>query len=234
MSGQESELAAEVRRRTSELLDTVRELEREADAKTALLHEVDHRVKNNLQVISALVALQSRHEDDPRVRGALLETLERIEALATVHRRFYRSEDVARFDIAAFAHDLAFEIAGASGRVDLDIRFALEPIDVPTEKASPLALLVNELLSHAVKRSAASDSGFVAVHVRRSEGHLLLRIEGDGAGRACSDFSRKVIDTLAQQLQAVVEWDRGADAPNVKVRLPVEPTANRSRGGDLP
>ena len=86
----------EVQRRTAEL-------EAALEAKTLLLHEVDHRVKNNLTMVGALLRLQARTLDDSAMAAKLETMMERIDALATVHRRLYQSSDVTRFDLTAFA-----------------------------------------------------------------------------------------------------------------------------------
>ncbi len=138
-----TDLEAMVAARTAELRQTI-------EQKTALLHEVDHRVKNNLQLIASLLLLQTRRETDPAVRKALCSMLERINAVATVHRRLFQSDDVAMFDIAAFVRDLADDTLGASGRTDIKINLDTEQVQVPATLAAPLALVVNELLINAI------------------------------------------------------------------------------------
>lgn len=86
----------EVERRTADLQTAL-------NGKTLLLHEVDHRVKNNLTMIGALLRLQTRTLTDPTLQRTLESMLERVDALATVHRRLYQSEDIRRFDIGALA-----------------------------------------------------------------------------------------------------------------------------------
>jgi two-component sensor histidine kinase len=86
--------------------DRTRELTQALEQKTALLHEVDHRVKNNLQLISSLLLLQNRRVSDPGVKAAMRAMLDRVNAIATVHRRLFQSDDVERFDVSAFVRDL--------------------------------------------------------------------------------------------------------------------------------
>ena len=112
-----------------------RALEAALAEKSALLHEVDHRVKNNLQLIASLILLQGRRTQDPAARQALKTVLERVNAVATVHRRLFRG-DVQRFDVAEFVRDLAGDVAAAAGRGDVAIELDLEPIP-PKPKATP-------------------------------------------------------------------------------------------------
>ena len=95
--------------------------------KSALLHEVDHRVKNNLQLIASLILLQSRRTTDEAARAALKSVLERVTAVATVHRRLFQG-DPLRFDVADFVRDLTGDLAAAAGRDDLEIALDLDQV----------------------------------------------------------------------------------------------------------
>ena len=116
---QKLEVEREIEARTADLKAAL-------EAKTLLLHEVDHRVKNNLTMIGSLLRLQARSISDPTISSKLEAMLERVDALATVHRRLYQSDDVTRFDVGAFAQNLITDVVGASGRgniaVDADVR----------------------------------------------------------------------------------------------------------------
>src|SRR5450432_3372033 len=92
--------------------------------KTALLEEVDHRVKNNLQLIASLILLQSRRTADEAARAALKSVLERVTAVATVHRRLFQG-DPSRLEVADFVRDLTSDLAAAAGRDDLEIALDL-------------------------------------------------------------------------------------------------------------
>ena len=113
--------------------------------KTMLVHEVDHRVKNNLQMIAALLAMQTKAITDPAARAAMEMMLTRVEALGIVHRRLYQSNDVERFDVAEFARDLVTDLVRGSGRDDIRLHLDLEAVEVPVSKAPPVALMMNEL-----------------------------------------------------------------------------------------
>lgn len=215
-----TDLEAVVAARTAELRQTI-------DQKTALLHEVDHRVKNNLQLIASLMLLQTRRVTDPAVRKALGSMLERVNAVATVHRRLFQSDDVAMFDIAAFVRDLADDTLGAAGRSDIKITLDTEQVQVPATLAAPLALVVNELLLNAINHGFPPGRGgeiWVGVHSKRD----ILRIEitDNGVGMAsvvdspdgdAIGFGLTIVDLLGRQLRAKV--DRGDANPGVKVTL---------------
>lgn len=215
-----NDLEAIVAARTAELRQTI-------EQKTALLHEVDHRVKNNLQLIASLMLLQTRRVKDPAVRKALGGMLERVNAVATVHRRLFQSDDVAMFDIAAFVQDLADDTLGASGRADIRINLDTEQVLVPATLAAPLALVINELLINAINHGfPPGRGGEVSVGVHRKHDILRIEITDNGVGmvRATDSdrgdeigFGLTIVDLLGRQLRAKV--DRSDADPGVKVTL---------------
>ena len=103
------------------------ELQAALEAKTLLLHEVDHRVKNNLTMIGALLRLQARSLPDPQLRKTLDAMLERVDALATVHRRLYQSDDITRFDVGALTETLTMDLLGSTGRTNIETVIDVRP-----------------------------------------------------------------------------------------------------------
>jgi len=118
--------------------------------KTVLLNELDHRVKNNLQVLLALIGLEIRRCGDAGARQPLERLKRRLSALATVHRQLYGGERVDRFDAAQFARELTADLSAASGRSDILPEYDLQPVFVSAQKAAPVALVMNELVSNAL------------------------------------------------------------------------------------
>ena len=211
---------AAVRSRTKELEDAL-------EARTMLLHEVDHRVKNNLQMVSSLILMQSRTIPDENIRKSLRSMLERVEALSTVHRRLYQSDDVTRFDVADFVRDLVSDLIVASGRKDIRAHLDVNPVEVPAQKAAPVALMVNELVTNAIKHGFNGDrAGTISVSVRSQDERFVIEVRDDGDGMAApsgkKSFGTDLVRALARQLQAKVEWVPGAPGTRVVISLPVE------------
>lgn len=203
-------------------------VERALAQKTALLHEVDHRVKNNLQLISSLLLLQSRRIQDPAAQAALRSMLERVSAIATVHRRLFQSEDVERFDVALFIRDLVDDLTGGAGHADLDVALDLERVEIPAAKAAPLALIVNELLSNAIRHAfAGRGPGRIGVTLRRRNGCFEIVIEDDGVGLGAAapppkGFGLTIVDLLGRQLNARCEFADAQPGVRAAVTMPVD------------
>ncbi|VVB44516.1 Histidine kinase [Beijerinckiaceae bacterium RH AL1] len=216
-------LEREVSRRTEELSEALA-------AQTMLVHEVDHRVKNNIQMISALLSMQTTAIPDPAIRATLASMLQRVEAIGAVHRRLYQSEDVRRFDLTEFIRDICDELIKVSGRDDIAVIFDLQTVRVPATQASPIALMLNELLMNALKHAfPVGRTGQLRITVRETQHYLQVEIADDGVGMSSTaprnGFGSRMIRTLARQLQAEVLWSAGDAGTIVELRLPIHPAS---------
>lgn len=205
--------------------------------KEVLLKEIHHRVKNNLQIISALLYLQSVGLPDRAVRAMFEETRGRVKSMALIHERLYRSGDLAGVDLAEYVRQLAddlyraYTVSHESVRLDLDVTVPPLPIDV----AIPCGLLLNEMISnclkHAFKDRAA---GVIGVAFRRTaDGNVVLSVADDGAGfppdfdfRTTTSFGLQLIHTLAEQLNGHADLTGGPGAA-VAVTFPAPKEMSR-------
>lgn len=217
---QKAEIELEVGRRTAALKDAL-------DAKTLLLHEVDHRVKNNLTMTGSLLRLQARTIDDPGVTDKLEAMLERVDALATVHRRLYQSDDVSKFDIGAFAVNLVSDVVGASGRDDIEIHADVDLIDVPSTHAAALGLVLNEVVTNAIKHAFKDGrSGKLVVRAKHMNDNAQIVVTDDGPGLPDAADSRRglgqtLIRKLSRQVGATTDWQRLSPGTAVVITFPV-------------
>jgi PAS domain S-box-containing protein len=213
--------------------ERTKELEAALETQTTLLHEVDHRVKNNLQMVSSLILMQSRATEDEAVKRSLRTMLERIEALSTVHRRLYQSKDVSNFDVSDFARDLVSDLLAASGRSHIGSKLDLAPVVVPAEKATPVALMVNELVTNALKHAFKDEArpGNIGVKMSQPDGHLIIEVSDDGVGMNGADgdasFGMRLIRQLGRQLRADVEWRDAGPGTQVVITIPNGPQQKR-------
>lgn len=202
-------------------------LEQAVETKTALLHEVDHRVKNNLQMVSALILLQSRTIADEGTRRSLREMLSRIEALGTVHRRLYQSDDVTRFDVGEFVRDLVNDLVGVGASDRIDTRFAMEKVEIAAEHAAPIALIVNEVVTNALKHAFPDGrKGTLLAELHRGDGTMRIEICDNGVGEGVtgiskSSFGTSLVRTLSRQLKAVVTWTNNEPGTKVTIDVPL-------------
>ena len=182
----------------------------------ALLGEVNHRVANSLQLVSAMVRLQATALTDPSAREALEDTQRRIQAIAQVHRRLYTSNDVESVDMQEYLGALVDELAETWSTEALPraLSLAAEPIRLPTDRAVSLGVIVTELVTNACKYAYPDSGGEVRVALRRIDDDVfLLAVEDDGCGIPEDAVPRgtglgtKLIRAMAQSLQSIVEYD---------------------------
>ena len=133
-----------------ELEKAKRALESQVEQKELLLNEVNHRVKNSLQIVSSILHLQLPHIRSAEAADAMRSASARVMAIAAVHERLYTGSDVRVASLDTFLENLCEEIGRTLGRSeDLEVDFGR--IQVPTDMAVPLALIVNELVTNAIK-----------------------------------------------------------------------------------
>jgi two-component sensor histidine kinase len=186
-----------------------------------LLYEVDHRVKNNLQLIASLIQLQARRTGDETQRAALRTVLERVNAITTVHRRLFQG-DIHRFDADDFLRDLIGDLAAAAGRDDITVSLSLDPVRIPAASAAAFALVVNELVGNALKHGFPERSGRIDVTLVREGDTCVLTIADDGIGLsdAPPGFGLTLVRLLCQQLHADLDL-RAAGGTTAVMRTPL-------------
>jgi len=183
--------------------------------KEALLKEVHHRVKNNMQVVSSLLNLQLNCLPDDGSKALILDTQARISAMALVHEKLYQSTDLARIDFSAYLVELTENIMSTMSTPANGIEFALEAgeIYLGIDTAVPCGLIVNELITNALKHGFPKGGpGTLSVSVSWStEGLLLLRVADSGKGmdpdidiRNTESLGMQLVTALVEQLHGTV------------------------------
>jgi two-component sensor histidine kinase len=183
----------------------------------ALLGEVNHRVSNSLQLVSAFVHMQASALSDTVAKGALLETQQRIQAIAQVHRRLYTSGDVEFVSMDDYLGALVSELeqTWSTPGSPRTLRLTAEPIKLKTDRAVSLGVIVNELVTNACKYAyGPASGGEVRIHLTRaSDSHFDLCVEDDGIGMPRdgqikgTGLGTKLVRAMASSLQAKIAFD---------------------------
>jgi two-component sensor histidine kinase len=181
-----------------------------------LLREVNHRVANSLQLVSAFVHLQASALEDESARAALRDTQRRIEAVGQVHRRLYTSDNVEAVDIAAYLETLVHELQDSWGGADgARLTLSADPVTLSTDRAVSLGVIVNELITNACKYAyAPGEGGEVRISLRRDgDRGVRLVVEDDGRGfepgsaAQGTGLGARVIRAMADSLGAEIAYD---------------------------
>jgi two-component sensor histidine kinase len=189
--------------------------------KDAMMREIHHRVKNNLQVITSLLNMQQRALKDPAAQAAMSDTRQRITALALIYRALYQSTDLRRVDVRQFLEELTAQLtAGEGGRPSL-VRTVLEAddLEIDPDKLAPLALFAVEAISNARKHAFGEEGGVIHVHFTVAADEVTLEIadngKGDEGGLTGGDpgpgVGRTLMAAFARQLRGQVEFRTNPD-----------------------
>jgi PAS domain S-box-containing protein len=180
--------------------------------KEMLLAEVHHRVKNNLAVITGLLELQSYSADNESARQILKESQARVNSIAMVHEKLYKSDDFSQVDVKQYLEELSLMIHKMMDPANLDVAIELnmEHVELPIIQAIPCGLLFNEVITNSFKHAfKGRKTGEIKVCLIQRENEINLRIEDDGVGLpeiAENDIQKSMgmtlIKTLAKQLGA--------------------------------
>ncbi len=186
------------------------------ESKEILLREVNHRIKNSLQLVSSMLSLQSGRLDDPQLRAAIQEAQLRVQAVATVHERLYRSQDFKSVDLDVFLETLCRDLQKSVADEDGDaimVEVTAEPVTIANDRAVPAALILNELLTNAIKYAYPERSGTVTVALKKlDEGRVSLTVADDGVGlpqafaeRRQASLGFRIIEGLVRQIGGELE-----------------------------
>lgn len=186
------------------------------EEKEIMLREIHHRVKNNLQVVSAFLSLQGDSLTDPTVRSAFREGQNRIRALAAIHESLYQSSDLRGIDLSVYIPRLAKHVFSSYVHGPGKVRLALDvdTVQVAIDTAIPCGLIVNELLSNALKHGFPDGrDGAVRISLTGGNGRVTLAVRDDGVGlpatfdpQSRQTLGVQILGALVQQLGGVMEY----------------------------
>lgn len=194
------------------------ELQASIREKDALLQEVHHRVKNNLQVISSLLDLQSLAITDVNAQLAFSDSQRRVHAMALVHEQLYQGNTMAQIDFANYVRTLTeyLQQSYLSASNTVTITIDIEDIELDANTAIPCGLIINELVSNALKHAFPNNQpGEVRISCRAAVNQVTLSVSDSGIGLPSeAELSKtgalglKLVATLARQLRATITLER--------------------------
>jgi two-component sensor histidine kinase len=223
-------------RKATEKVSLIRALQSERDLlarslaeKEVLIQEVHHRVKNNLAVIASLLRLQASNMSDEHLVSALRESQHRVESMALIHEQLYSNGDLREVDLSRHAALLAGSLFHSYG-VDaarISWRVAMEPLLLGVDQAIPSGLILNELVSNALKHAFPDGRrGSVVIEGGRTEGKIHLAVQDDGIGTPPGvelvrpkSLGMQIIKILTRQLKGTFEVACGRPA-TFKISFP--------------
>jgi PAS domain S-box-containing protein len=198
--------------------------------KEVLLKEIHHRVKNNLQVVSSLLSLQSGYVKDRQALEMFKESQNRVRSMALIHEKLYESKDLARIDIAGYIQDLTTSLFRSYGTSAAAIKLNIDVKDIflNITTSIPCGLIINELVSNSLKHAFPdAREGEIKIAMQRINDNKIKLIVGDnGIGfpkdidfRNTESLGMQVVITLAEQLDGTIELDKSSGT-TFRIRFP--------------
>jgi len=194
-------------------------LEERNEEKDFLLKEIHHRVKNNLQILSSLLSLQSNEETDSTVLSALQESKNRVESMGLIHQRLYTRDNVIAINMKDYINDLSEYLKESFISVDQSVnilsKVSVGLVDV--ESAIPIGLIINELVTNSVKYGLIeNDDAEIRIELRMTENELLeLTVSDNGQvqsnpleNKNSTNFGSQLVGILSKKLKGKVTVDR--------------------------
>lgn len=214
----------ELRQRNAELANEVKE-------RDVLLLEVHHRVKNNLQIVASLINMQARKLEAGAPRDVLLESKTRVEAIALIHEQLYRSRDFGHVPFCDYIRSLADNVVHASGAkaAGVSLHVDTDVISLDLHKAVPCGLILNELLTNAMKHAFPKGTGGVIQVALKHAGssRVQLTVSDNGIGiqergidGAHPSMGLQLVATLAEQLDGTMQV-LGSGGTSIRVVFPI-------------
>jgi PAS domain S-box-containing protein len=193
-----------------------------------LLQELTHRVKNSLQIIAAMVSIEARCHKSGEGKAALERVSHRISALGQLYSQLSKANTVEAVDAATYLDELCRDLIASvhrEGGTSIALETDIESEPLPTDRAITIGLMVNELVTNAVKYGFPGDTkGTVLVTLKRAAGELRLTVADNGQGidprRADSGLGGRLVEGFAQQLGGQLKRESGNKGTTVSLTLP--------------
>lgn len=214
---------AKIRKKHNDTLEAKnKEIAKQNDERELLLKEIHHRVKNNLQIISSLLSMQTRGLQDAKVKDAMKESQSRVKTMALIHEKLYQYENLSKINMQEYMHQLS-DFLTQTYRSDkqINVNIEAEEINLDMDMAIPVGLITNELLSNSLKYAFENmDFGEINITFSQSEpGSYKLLVEDTGKGLdenldidKSKSLGLKLVRTLTRQIngQLTISSNPGA------------------------
>jgi light-regulated signal transduction histidine kinase (bacteriophytochrome) len=192
--------------------------------KEFLIGEVNHRVQNSLQLVGSFLAMQARSSEDPALHRALEEARRRIGAVALVHRRLYRADQLEAVDAARYVDDLLNDLLSTmDAEWKAKLVRDLQPVMLSADRAVGLGLVLTELVINANKYAYGGAAGPLSVVLSedRNQFRLIVADEGKGRGAVQSGFGSRMVNAMVVQLSATLDYEDNRPGTRAVLSAPI-------------
>ncbi|MBX2815494.1 MAG: sensor histidine kinase [Saprospiraceae bacterium] len=204
-------------------------LERKNEENELLLKEIHHRVKNNLQVISSLLNMQSRSLTDDALQEVIRKSQSRVQSMSLIHQKLYRGKNLAVIEMKSYLETLADHLLEAYSKEDeIDVQIEMNPLELDVDYAIPVGLIINELMTNSLKYAfGRKKHGVIDISLQQEGDEMVLDVGDNGDGKAAiidpkmsSGFGSELVEMLTTQLKGRVTQEAG-EGFRTQLRFPI-------------
>ncbi|NRA91537.1 MAG: tetratricopeptide repeat protein [Psychroserpens sp.] len=221
------------KKRNEELLMLNQELDKKNQQNKLLLKEIHHRVKNNLELVKSLIALQSANLEDSATKDAMMASQNRVQSMGIIHQKLYQGEQLGSIDMKDYFLNLGDGILDTFDADDkVKIECAMEKLELDVDTAVPIGLIVNELLTNALKYAFPDDrKGNIQISLKRTNPEILtLKVVDNGIGKTegtipkGTGFGSQLVQLLTHQLNGQLE-EEASNGTAIKIEFKINVAA---------
>lgn len=202
-------------------------LKHSLDEKRALLQEVHHRVKNNLCIISSLLSMQAEQLENRDAVAKLHDSRERVMSMAMIHEQLYQHDDMSSINLADYVQELAGQLFSTyASNPNVTYRLEAQPAKLSIEQSIPCGLILNELITNALKYAYPEGSGEILIRVGAEQDQVWFTVADDGVGlpgdfdwKESKSLGMQIIHALTDQLDGDLEIRNGKRGAAFTVRF---------------
>ncbi|TGL73300.1 MASE1 domain-containing protein [Leptospira yasudae] len=212
-----------------------RKLHLSLEEKEVMLKEIHHRVKNNLQVISSLLSMQSDYVQDKQSLSVFMESQNRLRTMSMIHEELYQSENLGKIQYSIYIEKLLNQLFQVYGKSDLvELITELETLDISVNRAIPIGLIINELVSNSLKYAfPEGENSFekpeLRISLAKMEENLEMQIEDNGIGMPSgfdledsNSLGLKLVNILVRQLKGKIDFSSDSkQGTRFKIHIPL-------------
>jgi two-component sensor histidine kinase len=203
-----------------------------AAERAVLLREVNHRVGNSLQMIASILHMQGTHDPSDEVKAALTQATRRVIAVAQVHRRLYTSEDIQKVAVDQYLESLVDDLRKSSESPQAQISLSTDPAQTEPDRAVAVGIIVNELVTNALKYAYPLGQGPIRVGLRTMGLDAVISVEDEGIGytdtnKPSGGLGQRIVKAMADKLGADVRHDASQSGTKIQITFALSgPKAN--------
>jgi two-component sensor histidine kinase/tetratricopeptide (TPR) repeat protein len=190
-------------------------ISKQKEEKEVLLKEIHHRVKNNLQIISSLLTLQTRNIEDKSTLLAMADGQNRVKAMALIHQKLYQNSDLASIKFKDYTTQLLNQIAGLyPGLSNVKREVVADDIELDIDTAIPIGLILSELITNAYKYAFTNGEGIIVITLKQTGHDYILEVQDNGPGlpkdfdlSTASSIGLRLVRRLSRQLYGTSDYE---------------------------